>query len=118
MPRIADASDDRLFLPSLQVPDTGHGMQGQRLAELERLFSAAQEEIALLTCERDELLSAVKKWAKADRLERQELLFEATTQELRSELKQMRGALKRLKRENADLSERLNQTSMPRQMRA
>ncbi len=110
--------DDRLFLPSLQAPEQEGPTGRQRLAELERLFSAAQEEIALLTSERDELLSAVKKWAKADRLERQELLFEATTQELRTELKQMRGAVKRLKRENADLSERLNQASMPRQMRA
>jgi predicted RNase H-like nuclease (RuvC/YqgF family) len=110
--------DDRLFLPSLQAPEPSDMSMRQRVAELERLFAAAQEEIALLTSERDELIDAVKKWAKADRLERQELLFETTTQELRSELKQLRSAVKRLKRENNLLTNQANNGQQPLQMRA
>lgn len=114
----SSALDDRLFLPSLQAPESSDMPMRQRVAELERLFAAAQEEIALLTSERDELIDAVKKWAKADRLERQELLFETTTQELRSELKQLRSAVKRLKRENNLLTNRANNGHQPLQMRA
>lgn len=110
--------DDRLFLPSLQAPETETSSARQRLAELERLFGAAQEEIALLTSERDELVMAIKKWAKADRLERQDLLLEATTQDLRTELKQLRAETKRLKRENAALTARSNEEQGPRRLRA
>lgn len=118
MSRNHSAFDDRLFLPSLQAPESTDQPMRQRMAELERLFAAAQEEIALLTSERDELIDAVRKWAKADRVERQELLFEATTQELRSELKQLRSAVKRLKRENALLMGRTNGGQQPLQLRA
>lgn len=110
--------DDRLFLPSLQAPETESTSARQRLAELERLFAAAQEEIALLTGERDELVLAIKKWAKADRLERQELLVEATTQDLRTELKQLRAETKRLKRENAALTARSSDEEGQRRLRA
>lgn len=106
--------DDRLILPSLQVPEPS-GLR-QRVAELERLFGAAQEEIALLTSERDELVSSVKKWAKADRIERQDLLFEATTQELRTELKLLRAENRRLKRENQALHTSTQEE--PRRLRA
>lgn len=109
--------DDRLFLPSLQAPESADTPLRHRLNELERLFGAAQEEIALLTSERDELVAAIKKWSKADRSERQELLFDANTQELRSELKQLRSALKRLKRENIVLHAQVSE-QQPRQLRA
>jgi len=110
--------DDRLFLPSLQAPEMESTSARQRLAELERLFSAAQEEIALLTGERDELVAAIKRWAKADRTERQELLLEATTLELRTEVKQLRAETKRLKRENTALHMRLNGDQPLRRLRA
>lgn len=110
--------DERLFLPSLQAPDTGSGSQRQALVEMERLFAAAQEEIGLLTAERDELVSAIKRWAKADRLERQELLLEMATQDLRTELKQLRATTKRLKRENELLAARLNEVHGQRRLRA
>ncbi|MBX2972815.1 MAG: hypothetical protein KF797_06920 [Flavobacteriales bacterium] len=109
--------DDRLFLPSLQAPESADTPLRHRLNELERLFGAAQEEIALLTSERDELVAAIKKWSKADRSERQELLFDANTQELRSELKQLRSAVKRLKRENIVLHAQVSE-QQPRQLRA
>lgn len=113
MPRNTTILDDRLFLPSLQDPESIDMPLRHRLNELERLFGAAQAEIALLTNERDELVAAIKKWSKADRSERQELLFDATTQELRSEVKQLRSTLKRLKRENIVLHARVG-----RQLRA
>jgi hypothetical protein len=69
-----------------------------QLEQLKRLLAAAQEEIDLLTGERDELVSAVKQWAHADRIERQELLFDAATQDMRSEIKTLRAEVKRLKR--------------------
>lgn len=116
MPRNVHATDDRLFLPALQTLDSENAPLRQRLAELERLFGAAQDEIALLSGERDELVSAIKKWAKADRMERQELLFEATTQELRSEVKQLRSTVKRLQRENTTLQQR--QSEQDRRLRA
>lgn len=117
MPRNTTALDDRLFLSSLQAPESTDTPLRHRLNELERLFGAAQEEIALLTSERDELVDAIKKWSKADRSERQELLFEATTQELRSEVKQLRSAVKRLKRENIVLHAQVSEPQ-PRQLRA
>lgn len=104
----SNALDDRLFLAALQPPDSGNLPLRQQLAEMERMFSAAQEEIALLSGERDELVAAIKKWAKADRLERQELLLETATQELRTEMKQLRNTVKRLKRENALLQATTN----------
>jgi hypothetical protein len=110
--------DDRLFLPSLQAPESESSSARQRMAELERLFSAAQEEIALLTAERDEVVSAIKKWAKADRLERQELLVEASTLELRTEVKHLRAETKRLKRENAALTARAHEEHAQRRLRA
>ena len=67
------------------------------------MFAAAQEEISMLTGERDELVEAIRKWAKADRLERQELIVETVTQDMRTELKVLRGKVKRLERENASL---------------
>lgn len=96
-------NDDRLFLPSLQPPDGDDPTLRHRVHELERLFCAAQEEISLLTSERDELVQAIKRWSQADRNERQELLSEAASFELRTELKQLRGLVHRLKRENATL---------------
>jgi multidrug resistance efflux pump len=109
--------DDRLFLPSLQAPDTDNRTLRMRVAELERLQQAAQEEIDLLTAERDELVGAIKQWARADRLERQDLLFEASTQDMRSELKLMRGKVKRLERENAALRT-ASMNGAPRRMSA
>ena len=109
--------DNRLFVPDLQVPERGQQPLKQRLADLERLYGAAQDEIAMLTGERDELVAAIRKWAKADRLERQDLLFEATTQELRTELKQLRSEVKRLKRENTALAANTEQ-AMPQRLRA
>ena len=117
MPRNTTVHDDRLFLPSLQAPESIDTPLRHRLNELERLFDAAQGEIALLTNERDELVAAIKRWAKADRPERQELLLEATTQELRSELKQLRIAVRRLKRENIMLHAQVSE-QLPRQLRA
>ncbi|MBL7950122.1 MAG: hypothetical protein JNM62_00265 [Flavobacteriales bacterium] len=118
MSRYAHPTDDRLFLPSLQAPDSDNTPMRQRLVEMERLFAAAQDEIALLTSERDEVVAAIKKWAKADRSERQDLLVEASTQELRTELKQLRAETKRLKRENTVLTSRLNEDHTGRQLRA
>jgi len=112
------ALDTRLFLPSLQIPDQGPQPFKQRIAELERLFTAAQEEISLLTSERDELVAAIKQWAKADRIERQALLFETHTQELRTELKRMRSEVKRLKRDNTALTAQAEVGSPSRQLRA
>ncbi len=109
--------DDRLFLPSLQAPGTDDRTLRARVAELERLMKAAQEEINLLTAERDELVGAIKQWAKADRMERQELLFEATTQDMRSELKLVRAEVKRLKRENNALRTATAEGA-PRRLRA
>lgn len=103
MSRTITALDDRLFLPSLQAPEMDDRTLRQHVAELERAYEAAKEEINLLTSERDELVAAIKKWAKADRLERQELLLEASAQDLRSELKQLRSENRRLKRENTVL---------------
>jgi uncharacterized protein (DUF3084 family) len=110
--------DNRLFVPDLQVPETGQLPLKHRLADLERLYGAAQEEIALLTGERDELLAAIKQWAKADRLERQDLLVEATTQDLRTAMKQLRSEVKRLKRENATLLVGNREEAVPRRLRA
>lgn len=118
MPRNTALWDERLFLPSLQAPETDTATLRQRLADMERMFGAAQEEIGLLTAERDELVCAIKKWAKADRLERQELLFETATQEMRTELKQLRGQAKRLKRENELLAARLAEDMGQRRLRA
>ncbi len=89
-----------------------------RMAELEHTLASAQEEIDLLTGERDELVAAIKKWAKADRLERQELLLDATTLDLRTELKMLRNEVKRLKRDNTALIEQQNSDRGDRQMRA
>ena len=69
---------------------------------MERLFAAAQEEIALLTHERDEVVAALKKWAKADPLERLELRIEATTRTLRAELNALRAENRRVKRQVLD----------------
>lgn len=113
MPRRTYHTDDRLFIPSLQAPGTDDLTLRLRVNELERLFQAAQEEITLLTCERDELVGAIKRWSRADRTERQELLHDAATFELRTELKQLRGLVHRLKRENAAL--RGPQEEQPRQ---
>ncbi len=85
---------------------------------MEHTLASAQEEIDLLTGERDELVAAIKKWAKADRLERQELLLEATTLDLRTELKMLRHEVKRLKRDNTALIEQQNSEHGNRQMRA
>ena len=100
MARTMQSPDSRLFLNTLQSPDTEPGLLKSRLADMERMFNAAQEEISLLSGERDELVAAIKQWAKADRLERQELLMDAITQDIRSELKVLRGKVKRLEREN------------------
>ena len=72
----------------------------------------------MLTDERDELISAIRQWAKADRSERHELLLEVATLELRTELKHLRQVLKRLKRENAALNARLASQDEARKMRA
>lgn len=96
--------DDRLFLATLQAPEPV--CMRQRVMELERSFSAAQEEIALLTVERDALIASLKKWAKANHIERQELLLDAATQDLRRELQQLRVENRRLKRVNNDLHAR------------
>lgn len=100
MARHTATLDDRLFLSTLQAPEPA-GLR-QRVAEMERLFAAAQEEIALLTHERDEVVAALKKWAKADPLERLELRIEATTRTLRAELNALRAENRRLKREILD----------------
>lgn len=101
MPTRHTSLHERLVLPCLQAPASEQAPL--RLAELERLFIAAQEEIGLLTSERDELVDAIRRWAKADRFERHELLLETLTQELRTELRSLRTEIKRLKRENAAL---------------
>ncbi|MBL7962272.1 MAG: hypothetical protein JNM31_00375 [Flavobacteriales bacterium] len=118
MARSLQALDSRLFLHSLQSPDAEPGMLKYRVAELEHTLATAQEEIELLTCERDELVAAIKKWAKADRLERQDLLLESTTQDLRTELKVLRNENKRLKRENSALLGQQNDERNNRRMRA
>jgi len=112
------ALDSRLFLHSLQSPDSEPGALKYRMAELEHTLASAQEEIDLLTGERDELVAAIKKWAKADRLERQDLLLEATTLDLRTELKMVRNEVKRLKRENSALLGQQTEDRGNRQMRA
>lgn len=117
MPRRAPLTDDRLFLPALQPTDGEETNLWHRLRELDRLFHAAQEEIALLTSERDELVGAIKRWSQADRSERLELLSDAATFELRTELKQLRGLVSRLKRENASLLAR-DSEHPPQQLRA
>lgn len=118
MARSLQALDSRLFLHTLQSPDTEPGMLKYRMAELEHTLASAQEEIDLLTGERDELVAAIKKWAKADRLERQDLLLEATTQDLRTALKMLRTEVKRLKRENSTLIGQQNEDQGNRRMRA
>ena len=118
MSRSMHALDSRLFLHTLQSPDAEPGALKVRVADLERLMAAAQEEVNMLTGERDELVAAIKKWAKADRLERQELLLDATTLDLRTELKMLRNEVKRLKRDNTALIEQQNSDRGDRQMRA
>ena len=118
MSRSMHALDSRLFLHTLQSPDAEPGALKVRVADLERLMAAAQEEVNMLTGERDELVAAIKKWAKADHLERQELLLETTTQELRTEIKQLRGEVKRLKRDNATLANQRTEDRAPRRLSA
>lgn len=118
MARSMQALDSRLFLHNLQSPDTEPGMLKYRLAELEHTLASAQEEIHLLAGERDELVAAIKKWAKADRTERQDLLLEATTLDLRTEIKMLRAEVKRSKRENTTLIDQQNGHHGSRQMRA
>jgi len=117
MPRRTYHTDDRLFIPSLQAPEVDDLSLRVRVNELEKGCSKPPEEIALLSCERDELVSAIKRWAKADRTERQELLSDAATFELRTELKQLRGLVQRLKRENLALRARQEEPP-PQQLRA
>ena len=109
--------DDRLFLPSLQAPDNDPLTLKLRVAELELLFQAVQEENSILEAERDELVAAIQKWAKADRQERQELLFDVETQDLRNDLKQARKKVKELEREVAALQAKIA-AGAPQQMRA
>ena len=85
------------FRAAKTTPDT-EALQAQ-FEQVKRLLAAAQEEIDLLTGERDELVAAIRQWAEADQVERMSLLFDATTQDMRSEIKMLRGELKRMKRE-------------------
>ena len=110
--------DNRLFLPSLQAPEADPLALKLRAAELERLYNAALEKNEMLTAERDELVAAIKKWAKADHIERRELLFDAETQDLRTELKQARQLAKRLQRENNELAAKASEKVAQQQRRA
>lgn len=84
------------FKAAHSTPDTA-ALQAQ-LEQLKRMLAAAQEEIDMLTGERDELVAAIRQWAQADQVERMSLLFDANTQDMRSEIKMLRGEVKRLKR--------------------
>jgi len=89
-----------------------------QVTDLKQKFAASLEEISMLTDERDEVVAAIKRWSKADRTERQELLYDAQLVEMRTELKQLRTENKRLERENMALSKGKNDLPGPRRMRA
>ncbi len=89
-----------------------------QVGELKLLLSAAQEEISMLTEERDEVVAAIKRWSKAGPDERRELLYDTTTQELRTEMKLLRTENKRLRGELIVLKNGQNEVAGPRRMRA
>ena len=89
-----------------------------QVTDLKQKFAAAMEEISMLTDERDEVVAAIKRWSKADRTERQELLYDAQLVEMRTELKQLRSENKRLERENAAFAKSKSELPAPRRMRA
>jgi len=74
-----------------------------QVTDLKQHLAASMQEISMLTDERDEVVAAIKRWSKADRTERQELLYDAELLEMRTELKMLRAENKRSERENAAL---------------